>query len=299
VDGTDQVLISTFSSYVNISDCEQAEISGNTLTLKNVNLAFLASSNVFDCVLLKLKNQIIPAQGCYNFSATADPDGAKTEKAPSSGTGPETRVFYAAPSPITNLEGKAGDGQATFTFSKAAGATSVVLEQSTDDITFTAVSDIHLNADSDTATVTGLTNGQIYYFRLNVADGIHFGISYTEIVVPSRISTTQSSITIDTPLSPNSTSNITVTLRDDSGSVIHTQDLIEVVASTNIMTSYTIDGKLFSGTLGLLRTFTPDINGQKTFSIGLPSDFLGNFSLKITDANGIPIGSEFKYTYSP
>lgn len=97
----------------------------------------------------------------------------------------ESNTVTATPvNPIDDLEGTAGDGQVSFTFSQPVGAGSVVLKQSVDNgSTWTdSTVDVPLTADSTSALATGLTNGQTYQFKLVVTGGPRAGDSNIETV---------------------------------------------------------------------------------------------------------------------
>ncbi|WP_192895380.1 S-layer homology domain-containing protein [Pelotomaculum sp. FP] len=66
---------------------------------------------------------------------------------------------------ITDLAATAGNAQVDLTWTAVTGAASVVLYQSTDGVNFTATP-VSLTSASTSATVTGLTNLQKYYFKL-------------------------------------------------------------------------------------------------------------------------------------
>lgn len=86
--------------------------------------------------------------------------------------------------PINNLIATAGNGKVSFTFSKPDDATSVVMKQSTNGTTWKNASTGTLNKNSTSATATGLTNGQKYYFKLVVTGGIRAGESNTVSATP-------------------------------------------------------------------------------------------------------------------
>ena len=100
-----------------------------------------------------------------------------------------SNVVTAAPNgPVNSLAATAGNGQVTLSFPALTGATSsdIVIMSSTDGITFTAVTPMpELDAASTSATITGLTNGQTYYYRINVASGSFAGQSNTVSATPS------------------------------------------------------------------------------------------------------------------
>lgn len=81
--------------------------------------------------------------------------------------------------PISNLAGMPGAGQATFTFSKATGASAVILQQSTDGGTtwMDSTTTVELNAASTAATATSLFAGQTYQFRVFAVGGSKAGYS--------------------------------------------------------------------------------------------------------------------------
>ncbi|MEK0314780.1 S-layer homology domain-containing protein [Cohnella sp. 56] len=89
--------------------------------------------------------------------------------------------------PLTNLAATAGDGQAALTFGAPTGATSVVVEQSSDGGAnwATATTSGAVTASSTSATVTGLVNGTMYKFRLAVTGGAHEGNSNVVSALPS------------------------------------------------------------------------------------------------------------------
>jgi len=100
----------------------------------------------------------------------------------------ESNIVQAKPvNPIDDLEALAGDGQASFTFSKPTGATNVILQQSDDNGSTwaTAASDSSLDADSNSALVSGLINGQQYKFKLVITGGSREGDSNSVTVTPA------------------------------------------------------------------------------------------------------------------
>jgi|GEM_PF-6721604 len=126
----------------------------------------------------------IAQSGTYvTLKATITKDGLISEK---------TFTVYvnaAEPAPLKNLSAEAGNGQATLKFPALSGASNgdIVVEQSTDGNVFTPVSPLEtLDAASTSATVTGLTNGETYYFRLTVGSGFYKGESNVVEVSPSE-----------------------------------------------------------------------------------------------------------------
>lgn len=91
----------------------------------------------------------------------------------------------AVTTPISNLSGTAGDGQATFSFSAPTGATGVILKQSSNGgTTWINSTTASLSASSTTATATGLTNGQVYSFKLVISGGSKAGDSNIVLLTP-------------------------------------------------------------------------------------------------------------------
>jgi len=114
----------------------------------------------------------------YRFRVVA-PDG------PKEGTSNAQSAMPFAP--LTDLAGTGGNGRAELTFTAPAGATAVVLEQSADGgANWSAAGGVSLTAASTSATVTGLTNGTAYRFRLQVTDGGFRGASNVAVVTPSN-----------------------------------------------------------------------------------------------------------------
>lgn len=123
-------------------------------------------------------------QGIYvTVKATITKDGLTSEQTFS------VYVKGADPAPLSTLTATAGDGQATLNFPALYGASNgtITVETSTDGTTFeTAATTESLTADSTSATVTGLTNGQTYYVRLNIGSGFYTGASNKVQVTPSK-----------------------------------------------------------------------------------------------------------------
>lgn len=135
---------------------------------------------------------VIATSGTYvTLTATMTKDGLTSEK---------TFTVYvkaADPAPLENLSATAGNGQVTLNFPALRDASDgdIIVEQSTDGETFAPVSPLEtLDASSTSATVTGLTNGEIYHFRLNVGSGFYKGVSNPVTVSPSESLTTLSAV---------------------------------------------------------------------------------------------------------
>ncbi|MGO4374109.1 immunoglobulin-like domain-containing protein, partial [Paenibacillus sp. MCAF20] len=113
--------------------------------------------------------------GIYvNLKATITKDGLTSEKIFT------VYVLAAEPGPLSTLSAVAGNGQATLNFPPLTDASDddIVVEQSINGTDFTPVDlDETLTAASTSATVTGLTNGVTYYFRLSVGSGFYEGVS--------------------------------------------------------------------------------------------------------------------------
>ncbi len=77
------------------------------------------------------------------------------------------------PGPISDLAGRGGDGTADLTFTPPEGAQSLVVMQSTNGGVSWSESTLAnpITATSSAATVTGLTNGQLYSFKIVVTLG--------------------------------------------------------------------------------------------------------------------------------
>lgn len=133
---------------------------------------------------------VIDQPGTYvTLKATITKDGLTSEK---------TFTVYvnaADPAPLSTLSATPGNGQATLNFPALKGASKIVVEQSTDGTTFSPVSpEETLDAASTSATVTGLTNGTTYSFRLAVVSGKYEGVSNVVTASPSEPLTALSAI---------------------------------------------------------------------------------------------------------
>ncbi len=99
----------------------------------------------------------------------------------------DSNTIQAVPSnPIDDLEAVEGDEQVSFTFSSPTGATSVILKQSVDNgLTWAdSITDSTLDAESDSALVSGLTNDQKYIFKLIIVGGSRTGDSNSVTATP-------------------------------------------------------------------------------------------------------------------
>ncbi|MHA6481717.1 S-layer homology domain-containing protein [Paenibacillus sp. strain BS8-2] len=150
-------------------------------------------------------------------------------------TGTSNEVEVAPSEPITTLSAVAGNKNVTLKFPAITGASNIVVEQSTDGVTFTPVTTKEeLNASSTKATVVDLTNGETYYFRLVVESGQHAGVSNVVTVEPV------------TPYSPEQpTMNTEVIVSDSSSGGAIVKDKITKLVGTDLKVSGTI--KLANG----------------------------------------------------
>ncbi|WP_247681818.1 S-layer homology domain-containing protein [Paenibacillus sp. Marseille-P2973] len=97
-------------------------------------------------------------------------------------------VLAADPGKLTSLSATPGNGEVTLKFPPLKGAADgdIVVEMSTDGKEFAPVTPKEtLNASSTSATVTGLTNGKTYHFRLNVKSGFYLGESNVATATPT------------------------------------------------------------------------------------------------------------------
>lgn len=124
---------------------------------------------------------VMAGAGKYvTLKATIEKDGLISEKT--------FTVFVAAapPAPVSTLTGVTGDGQVTLNF-PALGTNDVDIEVSTDGTTFEPYTPTPaLDGASTSATVSGLDNGTLYYFRLNVGSGLFTGTSNVVQATPSK-----------------------------------------------------------------------------------------------------------------
>ena len=154
------------------------------------------------------------------MTATITKDGLTSEKTFT------VYVLAADPAPLSTLTAVAGNEQATLKFPALTGATSIVVEQSIDGTNFTPVTPLEtLDAASTSATVTGLTNGETYYFRLNVESGLYDGVSNVVQASPSKSLTTLSA---------------------DAGNGQVTLNFPALTGATSIVVEQSIDGTTFT-----------------------------------------------------
>ncbi|WML36689.1 cell wall-binding repeat-containing protein [Clostridium sp. OS1-26] len=88
-----------------------------------------------------------------------------------------SNVAYLS-APIIDLAATPGDTTANLTFTAPEGAKSVIVQQSTDGVNYTTSrTNLPVTQGSTSTTVTGLTNGKQYSFRLIVTGGAYDGTS--------------------------------------------------------------------------------------------------------------------------
>ncbi|WP_249529416.1 S-layer homology domain-containing protein [Paenibacillus brevis] len=182
---------------------------------------------------------VISQPGTYvNVKATITKDGLTSEKTFT------VYVLAANPAPLSTLSVEAGNGQAILSFPELIGATDIMVEQSTDGVNFGPAALLEaLDASSTNATVTGLVNGETYYFRLNVVSGFYQGESNIVEALPSESLTTLSTETgnqqIILKFPALGTSNIVVEQSED-GSNFSPVTPVETLDATS--TSATVTG---------------------------------------------------------
>ncbi|WP_172253146.1 S-layer homology domain-containing protein [Saccharibacillus deserti] len=217
-------------------------VNGNLTLLSDKNVTTVWSSDqpsVIDANGV-VKRPVISQKGMYvNLTATITQGGLTSEK---------TFAVYvnaAEPAPLSDLSVVAGNGQAVLNFPALTGATKITIEQSSDGEDYVPV-DLPepLDASSTSATVTGLTNGEKYFFRLNVESGPYAGHSNAVETFPSQALTTLEAIASSEQTILNfpaltGASSITVEQSED-GKVFAPVDLAEPLDSTS--TSATISG---------------------------------------------------------
>jgi S-layer homology domain. len=269
----------------------QISNEGRTVTITGVN------SKINDLIYFSLINKVIPSEGTYSFSATGDADGDLTIKIPSSGTGTETAIFTSALGPVYDLYATAGNGQVNFMFSSLADADNVMLEQSTDGSNFTTATTAKIDKIAGTAALTELVNGTVYYFRLNVTGGNHNGISNIVSTSPTLVDSNKSLRTIEPAFTSNTTSTVTITMKDSSGNPITTPDACKLLFSVSPNISFYINSTCYTGYINnILILLQPDINGISKFTITLPDISGSSLIFQLSGTNNMPIGPGIIYT---
>ncbi|RXT04487.1 LamG-like jellyroll fold domain-containing protein [Ammoniphilus sp. CFH 90114] len=101
-------------------------------------------------------------------------------------------ISFTTPLPLSDLVATRGDQEVILTFSKPIGAESVIVEQSPDGLIWdTSVTKEGITSNSTSATVTGLTNGIEYSFRIVVSEGERAGISNLVKASPNAVPVAQ------------------------------------------------------------------------------------------------------------
>ncbi|MDQ6423061.1 S-layer homology domain-containing protein [Paenibacillus sp. LHD-117] len=177
----------------------------------------------------KVTRPVTTQSGTYvTLKATITKDGLTSEK---------TFTVYvnaADPAPLATLSAAAGNGQVTLSFPSlmVASDEDIVVEQSTDGVEFKAVKTVEtLTAVSTSATVTGLTNGATYYFRLSVGSGYYEGESNVVTVKPSAPYV---------PVVEQPTMKTTVIVSDPAGGGKVVEEKITKLVGDNLKVSGTI-----------------------------------------------------------
>jgi len=182
-----------------------------------------------------------------------------------------SNVVEVSPSEsLTTLSADAGNQQVTLKFPALTGASSIIVEQSTDGITFSpaTISDT-LDAASTSAIVTGLTNGTTYYIRLSVESGQYAGVSNVVTVTPSAPSTPS----VPEVQLPTMKPTIIVSDQSNGGKVV--QDKITKLVGDNLKVS----GKIRSASGQELAL--PIIEMNKDGSFTLPQVPPGEYKLSL------------------
>ncbi|MFC5529690.1 S-layer homology domain-containing protein [Cohnella yongneupensis] len=187
---------------------------------------------------------VISQPGTYvTLTATITKDGLTSERTFT------VYVLAAEPEPLTTLSAVSGDGQVTLNFPALVGAADgdITVEMSTDGTTFTpVVLTEELTASSTSATISGLTNGATYYFRLNVESGMYEGVSNTVDSTPVKPVTDLTAtagygkITLNFPALTGTDSEDIVVEMSTDGITFTPVDIVEALNATS--TKATING---------------------------------------------------------
>lgn len=202
-----------------------------------------------------------------------------------------TVTFSEAAAPLSDLLATAGNGQVTLTFTAPAGASSVTLMQKTGTEAYSQNTSVSLDANSTGATVTGLTNGTAYSFKLVVVGGPFAGESNESTVTPTGDSQNGTlSGTIATPSSTTSTAGlagVSVTLIGTSYSALTDANGVYVIPNVpagDYILSYSKDGYLQDQKNV---TVTADTTGTYDATAYLWGDVNGDGSINVSDATEI------------
>ncbi|MGN7359835.1 S-layer homology domain-containing protein [Paenibacillus sp. SAF-054] len=191
-------------------------------------------------------------------------------------------VMAADPAPLTKLTAAAGNQQVTLAFPALTGASSIIVEQSTDGKAFTpAMTSEPVNADSTSAVVTGLTNGTTYSFRLTVASGKYAGLSNVVTATPSApvapapVVPAPSAPAPEKPAAAAPTMKAEVVVSDQANGGKVVQDKITKLIGDNLKVS----GKIKSANGQELQV--PNIVMNKDGSFNLPKVAPGDYALAL------------------
>lgn len=156
---------------------------------------------------------VIDQKGKYvNLTAKITKGGLTSEKTFT------VYVLAADPGKLTSLSATPGNGEVTLKFPPLKGAADgdIVVEMSTDGKEFAPVTPKEtLNASSTSATVTGLTNGKTYHFRLNVKSGFYLGESNVATATPTAPPVTTPPITTPSAPAPSTPPAAQPTMKTD------------------------------------------------------------------------------------
>lgn len=182
----------------------------------------------------------------------------------------------------TALSAAAGNQQVTLAFPALTGASSIIVEQSTDGKAFTpAMTSEPVNADSTSAVVTGLTNGTTYSFRLTVASGKYAGLSNVVTATPSApvapapVVPAPSAPAPEKPAAAAPTMKAEVVVSDQANGGKVVQDKITKLIGDNLKVS----GKIKSANGQELQV--PNIVMNKDGSFNLPKVAPGDYALAL------------------
>ncbi|GIP52576.1 S-layer homology domain-containing protein [Paenibacillus vini] len=156
---------------------------------------------------------VIDQKGKYvNLTAKITKGGLTSEKTFT------VYVLAADPGKLTSLSATPGNGEVTLKFPPLKGAADgdIVVEMSTDGKEFAPVTPKEtLNASSTSATVTGLTNGKTYHFRLNVKSGFYLGESNVATATPTAPPVTTPPVTTPSAPAPSTPPAAQPTMKTD------------------------------------------------------------------------------------